>query len=89
MLGYKALQKSDYYFRNILPSIVKAENKGKNINQKKSLLGDAEQKHIEVLEKLGKDIPDAFVWQPEKSRSTTLYLKKAILDAINTRKKAS
>ena len=85
LLAVKSLQRSDYYFINILPSIARAESKGKNINQKKIILKEAAEKHIEVLENVEKNIPETFIWRPEKSQPTILYLKKTILDAISVR----
>ncbi len=87
LLGYNALQKSDSYFLNIMSNLVRAEKKGKNILQKKAILNEASQKHIEVLEKIESETPDTFVWQPEKELPTTLNIKKAILGSILLREK--
>jgi len=83
LLGYKALKKSDQYFINILPNLVKAEKDGKNIVQKKAILNEASQKHIELLDKMEKSVPSTFIWQPEKSTPTTLDLKKTIDESIH------
>ena len=85
LLGYNALKKSDSYFVNIMPSLARAERNGKNTLKKKTVLREASQKHIEVLEKTEQETPDVFNWQPEKALSTNLYLKKDIEKAINIR----
>lgn len=86
LLGYKALKKSNQYFTNILPNLVKAEVSGKNILQKKAILDEASRKHIEILNGMQIDAPDMFNWQPEKALPTTLDIKSAIENAVNIRK---
>jgi len=87
LLGYKVLRKSDSYFINILPNLVKAEKNGKNTFQKREILKEASEKHIEVLEQIEGNTPSIFVWQPEKSTPTTLNLEKALNQSIHLRKK--
>jgi len=88
LLGYKSLQESDFYFSNILPSLMKAEKNNKNIVQKNLVLKQAAGKHIETLEKMELNTPAIFIWQPEKALPTTLYLKKAIISSALLRKKS-
>lgn len=86
LLGYKSLQKSDFYFLNILPFLKKAQKENKNISAKVDLFREASRKHIEVLVKMKMEVPETFNWQPEKSQSTNLNLKKAIVISIKMRK---
>lgn len=85
LLGYNALKKSDKYFIDILPNLIKAKKNGKSILQKKSVLNEASRKHIETLDKMRTDTPDAFNWQPEKSVPTVLNLKQAIDESVRLR----
>lgn len=87
LLGTQALKKSDTYFSNTLPYLIKAKKENKNITQKQKLLEEASLKHIDVLNLIRKEIPEIFVWQPEKSLPTKLNLKKSIEESINIRKK--
>lgn len=87
LLGYNALKKSDQYFINILPSLVKAGKNGKNTFQKKIIHKEASKKHIEVIERMEKNTPGVFVWQPEKSTPSTLNLEKALNESIHLREK--
>ena len=87
LLGYNALKKSDSYFVNIMPSLARAEKNGKNTLKKKTVLREASQKHIEVLEKMDLETPDTFIWQPEKELPTALNIQKAILNSILLREK--
>lgn len=86
LLGYKSLQKSDLYFLSISQNLEKAGNNKKNIVQKKMVLRNAAQKHIETLEKMKVDNPDTFNWQPEKALPTMLDIEKTIESSINVRK---
>jgi hypothetical protein len=86
LLGYNALKKSDQYFMEVLPNLIRAEKNGKNINQKRAILKEAALKHIEVLKKMEAESPNIFEWQPEKSPPTTLNIKGSIENSINVRK---
>ncbi|HUD05207.1 MAG TPA: hypothetical protein VMR59_04460 [Patescibacteria group bacterium] len=87
LLGFSALEKSDAYFTNTLPNLLKAQNKGENILADSKLLSEAAQKHIEVLTKLKQEIPANFTWSPEKSLPTRLNLKASIDNSIAIREK--
>lgn len=87
LLGYKALQKSDLYFKKILPNIVNAAKNGKNTSQKRVILKEAAGKHIETLNKIRKDVPEVFIWQPEKSIPTTLNLGAILDESIRIRER--
>ncbi|MDO8659086.1 MAG: hypothetical protein Q7K54_00625 [Candidatus Parcubacteria bacterium] len=85
LLGYKALEKSNYYFPITLLNLNKAKNNNKDIFQKKIILNQAALRHIETLEKMDADTPDVFNWQPEKEIPTKLDIKKIIKNAIKVR----
>lgn len=87
LLGYKALKRSNDYFMKVNPYLNKARIENKNISQRQNMLKEAALKHIEVLKKTKQDVPEAFVWQPEKLSSTMLNLKKSIEESIKIRKK--
>lgn len=86
-LGQKALRKSDLYFSKIFPYLDKAKKEHKIIDSKRSLLKKAASKHIEILSKLQKEIPETFLWKPEKVQPTYLYLKKDIEQSMSIRSK--
>lgn len=87
LLAFDALDKSEVYFQQTLPNLVKAQQKGKNISVSSDILKQASGKHIEVLLEINQNIPAKFVWIPEKSAPTTLNLSEKIKELINTRKK--
>lgn len=86
-LGYQALNKSNQYYVNVLPNLIKAEKNGKNILQKKELLGKASQKHIEFLQTIENSLPGTFIWEPERSTPITLNLKKTFDESIYLRER--
>lgn len=82
LLGFAALEKSDADFLQVKPHLLAAGREGKNISEKRMLLHEAALKHIEVLTVLQTQVPETFLWQPEKSAATLLNLKRAIQQAI-------
>jgi len=87
LLGLQALKKSDIYFTNILPYLIKAKKEGKDIIQKQKILKEGALKHIEVLRKTKQYVPETFVWQPERLSPTILNLWKSIEESIAIRNK--
>ncbi|MBI2028398.1 MAG: hypothetical protein HYT07_02200 [Candidatus Levybacteria bacterium] len=86
LLGLESLKKSDKFFKEIPGYLEQEKNENKDISQNIRMLRGASLKHIEVLEKLKKDSPEFFLWQPENSSQTELYLNNAFMDSINIRK---
>jgi hypothetical protein len=89
LLAYAALQKSNKYFEKVSPNLVNAAKEGKDISEKEKILTEAALKHAEVLQSLQEDLPETFLWQPEKKSATELNLKKEIEKSIEIRRKAS
>ena len=86
LLGYKALQKSNDYFKSTFPSLISAKIHNKNIFEKKNILKEASLKHMEVLKMVEKEVPGDFLWTPEKSSPQSLQIIKLIQGSINLRK---
>lgn len=85
-LALQALKKSDTFFLNILPQLLKAKNKNKNITQKQKLFEEASLAHIENLVKLRQQLPKNFIWRPEKEKPTILNIKENIERSLEIRK---
>lgn len=85
LLGYKALEKSNKYFRHIPISLASAQKEGKDIAEKRNLLHQAAQKHHEVLRNLSSEVPAEFIWADEKVQPVPLYLQKLIQESIRIR----
>lgn len=82
-----SLKKSDEYFARTFPFIQKAKSEGKDIREKRKLLNEASQKHIEILKKLSNELPDKFEWKPEKAKPTLIPIKEDIMRSITIRSK--
>src|SRR3989338_10416904 len=52
LLGYQALFTSNDYFKKIKPNLISAQKHGKDISEKRNILEEAAEKHIEELIKL-------------------------------------
>lgn len=87
LLGYSALQKSNQYFTNTLPNLLKAQQTGEDISQKRQLLHEAALKHIEVLQKMLTETPATFTWTPEKTSASNLDIHALINQGITIRQK--
>ncbi|MDP2638351.1 MAG: hypothetical protein Q8P26_04795 [Candidatus Levybacteria bacterium] len=84
LLAHNALRKSDFYFKKLMFSLEKASGEGKDVSQKRATLRNAAQKHIDIIEEI--EVPEVFIWQPEKAPSTRLDLKKSSSNSISVRK---
>lgn len=85
-LAYNALKKSEKYFSDIYPALLRAKNENKNIVQKEAILKAAALRHIEVLNVIKEQVPRQFVWRPEKSSPTTLNFHSEIEKSIKVKK---
>jgi len=88
LLAFQDLQKSDKYLKKIEPAILSAKKNGKNTTDKKKLLKEAAEKHIEELLKLKQNLPQTFKWRPEKQQGRTLNLSEAFENSIRVRQEA-
>lgn len=87
LLAYNALKKSDEYFKRTLPNLENARREGKDITQNRTILSAASEKHIEILAILSSQVPEKFIWQPEKDPASVLEIKSAIESSIALRSK--
>jgi hypothetical protein len=84
-LGNKALLKSNFYFSNSGPNLLRAKKNGKDISEKKEILRSASDKHIEELSKIKKSVPKSFVWHAEKLDPVNLSLENELINSIKIR----
>lgn len=88
LLASDSLKKSDRFFLDTISSLSRVENEIKDPSLQKEILRSAALKHIEVLSKMESSLPEVIVWSPEKSKPTTISIKKDIENSISIRKKA-
>jgi hypothetical protein len=85
LLGSRALEKSNYYFDKIPDNLRSAERNGKDISEKEALIAEAARKHREVLTRLKAELPEEFVWTPEKSEPTKIDFRTLLNQSLNIR----
>lgn len=85
-LAMRALERSDVYFKKVLPNLNRAKSK-KNISEKLELFDQARGKHIEVLEKIKQEVPQVFTWIDEKKPQVVLDIWNKIDQSIAIRTK--
>ncbi len=86
LLAYNALQKSDNYFKKIMPAILSAKKNGKVVVDKENTLREAAEKHVEEVVKLKSNLPPTFEWQPEKEEPRTLNFHESFDKSIELRR---
>lgn len=84
-LAIKALSDSNRHFQQASNYLTQAKEEGKNITQKELLFKSAAQKHLEVLKQLEQNLPESFLWQPEKKTATQLNLRSVLEEVIKVR----
>jgi hypothetical protein len=87
LLADRALKKSDYFFQQTFIYLEKAHKENKNTIQKQKILKEASLKHVEILNKLKNELPENFIWSPEKSSPTRINIKQNIDKSIEIRTK--
>lgn len=87
LLASGALQKSDAYFQKAPLFLEQARGEMKDTSEQELRLQAAAKKHKKVLEKLKQEVPEEFVWQPEKGQPTVLQLHDMFDQAIALREK--
>jgi len=84
-LALQALESSNQHFQKAKAYLERASKEGKDISQKMINLKAAAEKHKEVLETLKKDLPEEFLWQPEKKPAEKLRIHQFLEEAIKIR----
>lgn len=86
-LGVDALKRSDAQMPQITESLRSAQREGKDIHILKDTMVEAMKVHILVIEKFSSELPETYIWKPEKSPSTVLELARISSESLEDRKK--
>ncbi len=87
LLGVLALGDSDRQFQFIPISLARASGEDKDISRLKNFVGEAADKHVEILVKLENELPGEFVWTPEKAQPTTLMIRQNLDTSVRIRQR--
>lgn len=85
LLAIAALEKSDTYFKETKHHLQSAKVHGKDIQNNLNEFHQAALAHIEVLQRIKKDVPEDFLWKPEKKSSSQLALHTLLGNSIEIR----
>ncbi len=85
LLANDSLDKSNLYFFKAKQSLIDAKNNNKDISEKQGIFKNASLKHIEILSAIRLMVPSEFEWQPEKEKSTKIYIQKKIDESVRMR----
>ncbi len=86
LLATDALKRSNQQFK-LMPDIIhKATKEGKDQRQLTVIGKEAVKVHTETLVKLKNEVPQEFLWTPEKEAPTKLNLYQILDEAISLRK---
>lgn len=87
LLAADALKRSDSQVLLIKHSLLSAQTEGKDTNKLELLGKNAMNAHITILEKLKKELPENFLWTPEKQPSRMIHIFELIDKSIAYRSK--
>jgi hypothetical protein len=85
LLAVSALKKSDYYYEQMIQALLRARKNGKNTSEKLVIVKELSKEHALLLQEMKRDMPEIFIWQPEKKDSTRLLLHELLNESIKER----
>jgi len=85
LLGIKALAESDHEINKLPETLSRAKKEHKDTLNLVFLLQEAMLEHERILYELEKDLPQEFLWQPEKESPTLLPLASLLMQSRNLR----
>lgn len=87
LLATDAIKRSDGQVDDIFLYIQRAASEGKDVRLLASTIFDAMSVHTKVITAMQSQLPEEFIWRPEKSSETELPIRSILLLAISTREK--
>jgi len=74
LLATDALDRSATAWKNINPYLLKAEAEGKDVSQLSQIIKGARDEHVNIILLIKTQVPEVFLWSPEKAEPTELPL---------------
>lgn len=87
LLATDALQRSDKELSGLPARLSEGNREGKDMSDQQSILSDAMEKHITVLDLMKKQLPNEFQWTPEKASATNLSIGLLLDTSVGLRQK--
>ena len=85
LLATDALARSDTHVDNVLPYLKGAAVQGKDVKVLETTVGDAMLVHISVIETMKSQLPEKFIWRPEKASEIILPISSMLQHALTIR----
>ena len=85
LLGIDALARSNSEFLHISGNLQSAKQNGKDVSMLSTAVVAESEVHHDTLAGLRMDVPEIFVWEPEKSEASMLKLHELLNQAITIR----
>lgn len=82
LLASQTLPQYESHLRKVNFYLRQAQNEGKNISEKRIVFGNAIARHKEIFQGMEKELPENFLWTPEKAESQTIEIKKILEEII-------
>src|SRR4030042_5826747 len=82
VLALKALERSDTEFKQLPAFIGESKSENKNIQLLRQMGIDAAGVHIETIAKFIPNLPEQFLWEPEKSTPSLLPIGKLLRESV-------
>lgn len=87
LLATDALVRSNKHFNKLPELIYTGKLESKDMTEIQTLVEDAMIVHMNVLERLRDELPEEYLWTPEKEESTILSISKMIDESMSYREK--
>ncbi|MEK7119190.1 MAG: hypothetical protein AAB457_00140 [Patescibacteria group bacterium] len=85
LLAVKALDRSNAALQHVPDTLKRAKDEGKNIEKYEREFGEAMKEHKKIIGKLLGELPEEFIWRPEREKSQTLRIHEELNSALRLR----
>lgn len=89
LLAADALVRSDKQLTDIPKLLVRGREEGEDMNQQRLIVCDAMQGHMAVLGTLKNQLPEEFIWKPEKTAETSIHIGQLLDSSSQLRRQLS
>lgn len=86
LLAINALERSNAALQRVPDTLKRAKDEGKNIEKYDREFGEAMEEHKKIIGKLFGELPEEFIWRPEREKPQTLRIHEELNRALLLRK---
>lgn len=85
LLAVNALERSNTALQRVPDTLKKAKDEGKNIEKYEREFGEAMEEHKKIIGKLLGELPEEFIWRPEREKPQMLRIQAELNRAFRFR----